>query len=37
MDSKDQEKRAKRNCGKLYRKLLRGCDLLLDDDHIDWA
>ena len=34
MDSKN---RAKRNCGKLYRKLLRGCDLVLDDDHIDWA
>ena len=32
MDSKDQEKRAKRNCGKLYRKLLRGCDLVLDDE-----
>ena len=33
MDSKDQEKRAKRNCGKLDRKLLRSCDLLLDDAH----
>ncbi|CAF5144496.1 unnamed protein product, partial [Rotaria sp. Silwood1] len=32
MDSQDQEKRAKTNCGKLYRKLLRGCDLILDDE-----
>ena len=32
MDSEDQEKRAKRNCGKLYRKLLRGCNLVLDDE-----
>ncbi|CAF3754543.1 unnamed protein product [Rotaria sordida] len=32
MNSEDQEKRAKRNCGKLYRKLLRGCDLILDDE-----
>jgi len=32
MDSEDQEKRAKRNCGKLYRKLLGGCDLILDDE-----
>ncbi|CAF3904570.1 unnamed protein product [Rotaria magnacalcarata] len=32
MDSDDQEKRPKRNCGKLYRKLLRGFDLILDDE-----
>ena len=32
MDSEDQEKRAKTNCGKLYRKLLPGCDLILDDE-----
>jgi len=32
MDSQDQDKRAKKNCGKLYRKLLRGCDLILDDE-----
>ncbi|CAF2108275.1 unnamed protein product, partial [Rotaria magnacalcarata] len=32
MNSKDQEKRAKKNCGKLYRLLLRGDDLILDDE-----
>ena len=32
MDSEVQEKRAKTNCGKLYRKLLPGCDLILDDE-----
>lgn len=32
MDSEDQEKRAKKNCGKLYRELLSGCDLVLDDE-----
>ena len=32
MDSEDQEKRAKTNCGKLYRELLSGCDLILDDE-----
>ncbi len=34
IDSEDQEKRAKKNCGKLYRKLLPGCDLILDDEKI---
>lgn len=32
MDSEDQEKRSKKNCGKLYRKLLNGCDLIIDDE-----
>ena len=32
MDSEDQEKRAKKNCGKIYRELLSGCDLILDDE-----
>ena len=32
MDSNDQEIRAQKNCGKLYRKLLDGCDLILDDE-----
>ena len=32
MESEDQEKRAKTNRGKLYRKLLPGCDLILDDE-----
>ena len=32
MDSEDQEKRAKTNCGKLSGKLLPGCDLILDDE-----
>ena len=32
MDSIDQYNRAKQNCGKLYRKLLHGCDLILDDE-----
>ena len=31
-DSEDQEKRAQTNCGKLYRKSLLGCDLILDDE-----
>ncbi|CAF2036103.1 unnamed protein product [Rotaria magnacalcarata] len=33
MDSEDQEKRAKTNCGKLYCKLLSGCDPILDDEN----
>ena len=32
MDNEDQEKRARQNCGKLYRKFLNGCDLILDDE-----
>jgi hypothetical protein len=27
-----QKKRAKTNCEKLYRELLSGCDLILDDE-----
>ena len=34
MDSEDQEKRAKTNCGKLYRKWLPDCDLMLDDEKL---
>lgn len=32
MDSEQQQIRARRNCGKLYRKLLNGCDLIIDDE-----
>ena len=32
MDNEHQEKRAKKNCGKLYWELLRGCGLILDDE-----
>ncbi|CAF3398641.1 unnamed protein product, partial [Rotaria socialis] len=32
MNSKDQENRARKNCGKMYRKLLSGCDVILDDE-----
>ncbi|CAF3430258.1 unnamed protein product [Rotaria socialis] len=32
MDNKEQENRARKNCGKLYRQLLNGCDLILDDE-----
>ena len=32
MDSENQEKLAKTNCGKLYHKLLPDCDLILDDE-----
>ena len=34
MDTEDQEKRAKANCGKLYRKLSPGCDLILVDEKV---
>ena len=34
MDSDDQEKRAKTNCGKLYRQFLPGCELILDDEKL---
>ncbi|CAF4992178.1 unnamed protein product [Rotaria magnacalcarata] len=32
MNSKDQENRARKNCGKMHRKLLSGCDVILDDE-----
>ena len=32
MGNENQEKRARKHCGKLYRKLLNGCDLTLDDE-----
>lgn len=32
MDSKAQEKLARKNCGKLYRMILNGCDIVLDDE-----
>ncbi|CAF0730696.1 unnamed protein product [Adineta steineri] len=32
MDNEDQENRARKNCGKMYRKLLSGCDVILDDE-----
>jgi transposase len=32
MNNQEQEKRARKNCGKLYRYLLNGCDLILDDE-----
>ena len=32
MDSEDQEKRSRKNCGKLYRMILNGCDIVLDDE-----
>ena len=32
MDSKDQEKRSRKNCGNLYRMILNGCDIMLDDE-----
>ena len=32
MASKEQEDRARRNCGKLYRKLLNDYDLIIDDE-----
>ena len=34
MDSEDQEKRVKTNCGKLYCKLLPDCGLIVDDEKI---
>ena len=32
MDSEDQEKKSRKNCGKLYRMILDGCDIVLDDE-----
>jgi hypothetical protein len=32
MDSDDQEKRASVNCGKLYRRISNGCDIIMDDE-----
>ena len=32
MDSKEQQRRARKNCGKLYRKLLNDEDLIIDDE-----
>ena len=32
MDSEEQQRRARKNCGKLYRKLLNDYDLIIDDE-----
>ncbi|CAF3533775.1 unnamed protein product [Rotaria socialis] len=32
MNNYDQEKRAQVNCGKLYRLILNGCDIIMDDE-----
>ena len=32
MDNEQQQVRARKNCGKLYRKLLNVCDLIMDDE-----
>ena len=32
MNNKQQQVRVWKNCGKLYRKLLNGCDLIIDDE-----
>ena len=32
MDNEQQQVPARKNCGKLYRKLLNGCDLIMDDE-----
>ncbi|CAF0878179.1 unnamed protein product [Rotaria sordida] len=32
MNSEEQEKQAKKNCGKLYRKVLTGCEIIMDDE-----
>ena len=32
MDSKEQQRRARKICGKLYRKLLNDYDLIIDDE-----
>ncbi|CAM4847475.1 unnamed protein product [Rotaria magnacalcarata] len=32
MNSKDQENPARKNCGKMYRNLLSGCNVILDDE-----
>ena len=33
MDSEEQQRRARKNCGKLYRKLLNDYDLVIDDEN----
>ena len=33
MDSEEQQRRARKNCGKLYRKLLNDYDLIIDDEN----
>ena len=32
MNNEQQQVRARKNCSKLYRKLLNGCDLIMDDE-----
>ena len=32
MNNEQQQVRARKNCGKLYRKLFNGCDLIMDDE-----
>ena len=32
MDLEEQQRRARKNCGKLYRKLLNDYDLIIDDE-----
>ena len=32
MNSIEQETRAQKNCGKLYRMLVDGCDIVMDDE-----
>jgi transposase len=32
MNSEEQQTRARKNCGKVYRKLLDGCDVIIDDE-----
>ena len=32
MNNEQQQVRARKNCGKLYRKLLNECDLIMDDE-----
>ena len=31
MNNEQQQVRARKNCGKLYRKLFNGCHLIMDD------
>ena len=32
MDNEQEQVRAQKNCGKLYRKLLNACDLIMQDE-----
>ena len=32
MDNEEQQVRTRKNCGKLYRRLLNSCDLMMNDD-----